>query len=420
MKLWTILAAAFALVLAGSGSAWAVISDCPDAGGTKFIVDTAPEAANMADGYSNVNCDLEILTSITPTNSNYTIGAKSVLIQGPDVLNAAQRASIVSNLGGGKIFITANGGGVTMNEAAVKAKEFVKIACVPAGCDVDISLSDVIASSTLNFGDPGGTLEIIAKDALTMVSSTIYGGSLVTVSSLQGSVTWICQPGAGGCKSPLNEPGGSNVVAQLLHQGGPATCADQFAANQPCTVTFATAADLKAVCIQAPGVNCGGGSKELHIFAFKDIHLENTQIVSSGTFVIAAGKNGTSGRIFGANANLTAGKFDISARGDGVNTAIDFTTAVLSAPGQLRMFAKTCPAPLAICINLDGADISIKSSTRLPTINGTEVEPYVNFVLDEPAECGGAGADVNNAAAVISAASATGVVSICGTLINAP
>jgi hypothetical protein len=412
---------AFVFVLSAAGVAAA---QCPDPG-NMFVVDTAAEAAGLANGYADKTCDIVIKTSITPATANFQITARSIQVLGPDVLDTTRRTSIINTVGGSKVFLTADGGNLVMNEADVRAFGSVQIKCLPADCDVTITLSDVIAASTLLFGGPGGILQIKAEDALTITGSTVYGGANVLITSNRGTTTFICQPGAGGCRSPLsaadeatfpNPIAASNVVSQLLHAGGPATCADRFAASLPCTVTFLDQAELRAVCIQAPGVNCGGGSKEIHITARIDVHIENSQIDSTGTFLIRA----STGRIFGANAQLTANKFEITGNGDGVNPAVDFSGATLAAASSVRITGQTCPAPPAVCVDLEGADVTANAGTSPPNVNGDSAPPYSPNVLDEaPGECAVA-VQTSNAQVVIRAQNGAGVVSLCGALFNIP
>lgn len=408
MKKSWIGALALGLVIAGADIAAA---QCPDAGGTQFIVDTLAEANQVGAGYNDPTCDLIINTTVTASIQGLGITAKSIVIQGPDTLDNTVRAGVVNPLAGGKVFLTASGGNITLNEARVLAAETTVLQCSPLDCDIQISLSDVIAASNLMFGGNGGTLQIKAQDVLNIQSSTVYGGNSVLVTSIRGSVTWICVPGAGGCKDPLV----SGVVSQLLDVTTGQTCAQRFAAAQPCRVDFLDSAALKAVCIQAPGVNCGGGRIELHITAFVDVHIENSKIDSPGTFVIRA----RTGRIFATGAQLTAAKFEITAQGDGVNTAADFSNAVLTTPGGIRLTAQTCPAPATVCIDLSGADVMAQDSNKLPFFNGDNSPPLDPNVLDTAAECNPAAqAVLNDANAIVRAANGNGTISICGAQFN--
>jgi hypothetical protein len=408
MKKSWIAALALAFVFAGAGVAFA---QCPDPG-NQFIVDTLADAAQIADGYNEPTCDLIINTTVNAAVTNLGVTAKSVVIQGPDVLDNNVRAGIVNAIAGGKIFLNAQNGNITMNEARVIASSVVQVSCDGAGCDIQISLSDVIASETLQFGGNGGVLQISAQDILNIQSSTVFGGAQVLITSKNGSVTWICVPGAGGCKDPLV----SGVVSQLIDVNTQNTCAQQFAAQQPCTVQFLDSAALKAVCIQAPGVNCGGGRVELHITALLDIHIENSKIDSPGTFLIRS----RSGRIFAAGAQLTAQKFEISADGDGVNFAMDFSGASLTTPGSIRMTANDCPAAATnvTCINLETIDIIAAAGTKKANFNGDNTVPLDPNVRDvAPGECAVAPV-LNNANLTVVADNTTGIISLCGATVN--
>jgi hypothetical protein len=411
---WSVILGAVALIVSIAG--WteaAPVNTCADSAGTEHIVDTALEASAIgANGYSNGACKLIINTSITPITINpLIIEAGAIEIKGPDVLVAGQRVEIIHPVGGGVIRIRTSGtGNIDIEEATIKATNLVRISCPTFPCAITIKLSELIASSTLAFGGPGGRLEVNGQGPVDVQTTTVWGGEFVNIVSGKSTVTFICRPGEGGCKDPTT----SGVLSQLLHQGGPATCADQFAASQPCTVTFPTAADVKAVCIQAPGVQCGGASGEFHIIAELDIHIEGSQIDALHTFRIIS----NNGRLFAANAQLTATTFTIGIKGDGTSPSIDFSNASLIASENVRITAgSNCPAAPAICILLDGAtvegqEINIQADNTNgvvslcgatlddfgsddPSVNGDSTHPFYTVnALDDAGECAGNPANV--------------------------
>src|SRR5262245_32537287 len=98
-RVLTLTLAAFALLLFAQIPAEAASSLCPDNGNTAYIIDTAAAAADVASGYTNVTCDVTIKTSINPSVVSFKISAKTITVQGPDVLNAGQNVQIVNQLG---------------------------------------------------------------------------------------------------------------------------------------------------------------------------------------------------------------------------------------------------------------------------------------------------------------------------------
>jgi hypothetical protein len=284
-----------------------------------------------------------------------------------------------------------------MSEAEIKAPDILKITCTAPGCKIDIKLSEIIASSTLLFGDPGGRLEIVAQGNIDIKTSTIYGGANLVIDSKTGSVVFICKPGEGGCKDPL-----VSSVAVDLCGVPPGTPPAVF----PCNVTFADAKALKEVCIQAPGVRCGGGAIELHILAALDIDLTGSKIEGFGSFRIFS----SNGRLLASGAELSADNFNIGIKGNGTAPSINFLDAKLTATGNIRIEAGSgCPALPGVCINAQGADmiaqdikITANNTKGLivvcdaslddlggdkPVLNGDSSPPYDPNVADTAAEC---------------------------------
>src|SRR5262245_19457993 len=100
-----------------------------------------------------------------------------------------------------------------------------------------------------------------------------------------------------------------------------------------------------SVCIQAPGVNCGGGSAEFDILAKLDIHIEGSIITATNVMVIDT----KDGRIFGAGADVSAVKLSVGAKGNGVaDRVIDFKDATITIVDVLRIIATGCPPAAAV------------------------------------------------------------------------
>ena len=391
-------AMSIAFVIVGAGVAAA---QCP--GGTQFVVATPADAALVGDGYNDVNCDLIINTSVIPTVANLSIRARTITIQGPDVNDPAKRVEIINTLPASKIFLHAQGGNIVMDQASVIARAAVQLTCTPLTCDIIATLSDLIASSTLAFGGPGGNLFVTANDVLNIQSSTVYGGAQFLVRSTRGTVTFKCVPGADACRDP-------NIAKPTIITD---QCGDPIVF--PCTPVLNNAAELKSVCIGAPGVNCGGALVELHIVAFGDIDIAGSKIDALGTFLISS----QTGRILGANAQLSAERFLINAGGNavGTNETIDFNGAMITASGSIRITASNCAALPNVCIDLENSDLAMQNSPNFPSINSDSSPPYANNTLDDAGECAVA-AVVNKGIMTVLAKNALGLVTICGAQIN--
>jgi hypothetical protein len=340
MAVFTVIALAFALALAPAAPAEA--NHCPDNGGTAFIVDDAADAAHIAAGYTNNACNLEIRTSVTPAGLVLNINALTIMVIGPDVLNPGQPVTINNPSPGSTIRLVSQGN-FKISEADIRATNQVRVSCILAGCTGEVDLSVIISSSTLAFGAPGGRVDFDTDGLLDIQTSTVYGGSNLTLFSDNGSIIFICNPGLGGCKDPTLQPFPQIVLDRC---GNPPVF--------PCDLLNLSQADLKSVCIQAPGVQCGGAQIELHIQAFANVDLTGSKIDGLGSFRITT----DTGRLFASGAELTAQNLNVLIAGDGQEPAIDFTNAKLSAVGNIRIAttgSSGCPAPPAVCIDVTGA-----------------------------------------------------------------
>jgi hypothetical protein len=389
-KLWLTLAAilAFALVQAPVAQA-APSTACPDTGNTQYIVDLAADATDLQEGYNNPLCDLIINTSIpVVVGQNYKLRAKSVTIQGPDALVPLNRVEIINSNPSGDIFIVAENGNVKIEEAIVKARDLLHIDCdAPATCKVDINNAEVMAP--LNVLDPGGDLRVLALGDINIVNSTFYGGSILHITSKNGSILWFC-PGGGDCKDPFQ----SGVAAVICP-------------TFPCTPTFNTPSDLKAVCSQ--GVLCGGATVELRISAKIDVDIQGSTIVALDHVTVTA----QTGKILagpkaGNNTHLTGHKWAFVSF-----STMDFTNAFIHTDQEIKMTAGDgCPAFPGICINLNGVDfesasivvVADQQASGISACNAAKIidlggdQPRLNNeagiglftnTLDTSGECGG-------------------------------
>jgi hypothetical protein len=344
-------------VLALAWTAPAAANICPDNGGTKFIVDDPADLPFVTSGYSNNACDLEIRTSFTPAVPALVINARTIMVVGPDALNAGQPVTINNPAPGTAIRLTSQGN-FKISEADIRATNVVRIACILPGCTGEVDLSVIISSSTLAFGAPGGRVDIDTDGLLDIQTSTVYGGNNLTLFSDNGSIIFICNPGLGGCKDPTLAPFPQIVLDKC---GTPPVF--------PCNLDNLSQADLKSVCIQAPGVQCGGAQIEMHIQAKFDVDLTGSKIDGLGSFRITTDL----GRLFASGAELTAQNLNILIAGNGLEPAIDLTNSKLTASGNIRITAtggSGCPAPPAVCIDATGA--LVEAAEIRMTANGTK------------------------------------------------
>jgi hypothetical protein len=339
----TALAVALAWVAAGPAEA----NICPDNAGTKFIVDQVADLPFVTSGYTNNACNIEIRTSFTPAVNALNINALTIKVIGPDALNPGQPVTI-NNPNPGTTIRLNSLAGFQISEADIRATNQVRIGCIQAGCTGEVDLSTIISSSTLAFGAPGGRVDFDTDGLLDIQTSTVYGGNNLTLFSDNGSIIFLCVPGQGGCKDPTLQPFPQIVLDKC---GNPPVF--------PCTLDNLSQAELKAVCIQAPGVQCGGAQIELHIQAKFDVDITGSKIDGKGSFRITTDQ----GRLFASGAELNAQNLNLLIAGNGLEPAIDLTDAILTVESNIRISttgSSGCPAPPAICIDATGAVMNAK------------------------------------------------------------
>jgi hypothetical protein len=379
----------------GSGAAYAANLFDDDCAENPFVVDTALKAARVANSYHCANVDLTIKTSLTGiVDPVLSITAKTITILGPDVLAPAQRVEIINDAANSSILLLSTGD-INVTEGSLKAHALLKIQCngVLPLCKIVGDLSDFVAAASFTTPTSGGDLKIVAKGDVNIKRSTVHGGDRLEVHADQGALTLICQPGAGGCRDPLGPP----FVVNSLCPGG-----------FPCTPTFNTPDDLKAVCIQAPGVHCNGGAVEKRFSAKFDIDITGSRIDSIEHMTFQT----SDGNIKASGAELTSQIDNIrmtAARG-----TIDISKATILTPaGSILITAgPNCPAPATVCIDaresdLDGANIILftrsgvlkgiinlcgakisDTGADFPTFNSDSVPPYSDpSVIDDAGEC---------------------------------
>ena len=300
---------------------------CP-ANGSTFVVDTPAEAALIADGFDCKFVHLEIRTSVTPTIATLVINAATISVQGPLTIDNTFSSD-------SDIFLTAEGGGIIVNNATIRANDHLILECKSNLCPITIDNS--VISTPINPALTSGDTRAIAHGNVKITNSTFFGKHKVGVFSQAGTIDWICGGGgAGTCQDPLQ-----SGVAQQLCPGG-----------FPCMVNFADANALRAVCFPAtPGVDCGGGSSECQATASGDVNLENTMITCTSHFGITT-KTGSI-NLRGANITskdaLTFQAFKL----------IDATDATLtSTSGTVTLESKGGDGPGSVCIIITGATFS--------------------------------------------------------------
>ena len=334
-KLWLSLAAILSLALIQAPATQAAVSSlCPDSGNTQYIVDTLADATDLDEGYNNPACELIVRTTIPVlVGELYKLRAKSVTVQGPDILDPLKRVEIINSNPSGDVTLEAENGNIKVEEAVIKARDLLRINCdSPANCKVDILSSEVMAP--LNVLDPGGDLRVLALGDVNILNSTFFGGAILHITSKNGSVVWFC-PGSGDCKDPF-----ASGTAATLCPGG-----------FPCSVTFNTPTDLKNVCTQ--GVLCGGATVELRISAAIDVDIRGSHIVALDHITVSAnGGKILAGPKNGNNTVLTGVKWAFVSF-----STMDFTNATIHADEEIKMTAGAgCPALPTPCIILRGVD----------------------------------------------------------------
>jgi hypothetical protein len=430
-KRWTAALGILVLTLAIGGWAEAApVNTCADNGGTKHIVDTPAEAADIgANGYDNANCHLIIQISIPVTVTPLTMTASDITVDPSGGPTPGVVVEIINNAPASETSLIAEHTDIVFSEASIKAHKKLVIQCKgaapldPADCKITSDLSELIAS--LNFGPPpsggSGDLHIRAVGNVDIQTTSVHGAGRLEITSSKGSLTLLCQTGEGGCKDPVKE---SNVSVELCGTCPPGdTCPPDPRvppAVFPCTKTFPAAADLQAVCIKTPGVNCNGGSVEKRFTAKGDINIEGSEIsaIEHMTF------DSKAGRLLASKAKLTAESVVIQVKGNGTSPSIDLEDATIttSAHTTITAFSSTGPNtgcivpvvpldPTDTCINLNSATITASNiivtaasgngvidvceanlddlGADFPTLNGDSTPPYDANpnVVDTAAEC---------------------------------
>ena len=400
-----------ALVFSLGGPAGAVVNyaddDCanPDA-----TIDTAIEAVRVANGYNCAGVDLVINTSLSDNapsdivDVEVSIRARTITIVGPDVLDINKRVQIINDMTDSKLFLISTGN-MSITEGSIKAHKELKLTCSLLNCDIIVRDSDLIAA--LDFIDPqgGGALRIDAGRNFDSQRSTVHGGDLLEIDAATGSITLKCKPGEGGCKDPLV----SSVAVELCDKTGPGGVGPPDGIpDYPCDVTFADEKELRATCIQSPGVKCNGGHKEKRFTAKTDVDITDSKITSVEHMTFTA----KDGQIKASGAELSAEAIVMTAKGPiNISKAIIKTTA-----GETKITAGSgCPALPGTCINGREADIeginvlmtANSGNARIdvcgatitdlgpdkPTFNGDTTAPFSRVVLgfetiiDDAGEC---------------------------------
>jgi len=367
---------------------------------TPFVVDTALEAARVANGYSCQAVDLTIKTSLTITDQVVTITAKSITVAGKDVLDPLKRVEIINDVNASSdLILLAQNGNITITEGSLKAHRLLKLQCngtVPL-CKVTADSSDLIAAADFANPQPGpGDLFILAQGDVDIRRTNLHGGAHLEVFAKEGSIAVKCGAEPGTCVDPVLSP--PFVVKTLC--GDPPVF--------PCTPTFNTPADLQAVCISGSAVKCNGGSVEKAFNAKFDIDIAGSKIDSIAHMDFITKE----GNIKAAGAQLTSLASDLNFVTN--KGTIDISLATLFAPaGVINVQAQpSCPAAPAVCINAREADLFGKEIVMLaksgalkgiidlcgatitddgadfPTINSDSAPPYSDpSVLDDAVEC---------------------------------
>lgn len=378
-KRWIVASGILTLALIIGGGAEAQVNTCADAGGTQHIVDTAPEATAIgAQGYKNLDCHLIIQVSITPIPTTVLkLEADDITIDPAGGPTPGTSVDIINNNAQSVLELNADQTDINISEARLKAHKLLRIVCsgLAPPCDLIVRLSELVA--TLDFAAPApgfGDVKMIIAGDIDIQTSTVHGGARLEMSATYGGLTLLCTPGGGGCKDPVTE---SNVSVQLCGTCPPGdTCPPDPRvppAIFPCSVTFPTGGDLQAVCTQAPGVSCDGGSVEKRFTACEDINITGSTITSVEhmTFETKGFKqNGDKcdGKLRAAGANLTAESVVTTIAGDGTAPSIDLSDATINTTAHTTITAQPpatgaatgCPAagagyPANVCVNANGA-----------------------------------------------------------------
>jgi hypothetical protein len=337
-RLWLIALAGFLAFGTAVVAEAAPFTGCGP-GGTLTVPGDASPAA-LADGYNNNTCNLVITASITPIDSSVTFNAKSITIQGPS--NPANPAGASPNV---LIVNTNPASSVTLqaidfikiDQGSIKATNIVKISCTGVNCPIDVTASELYATTTVTtatgggFGGPGGTLQVTSNGNTSITTSSFTGGALVKFTSNNGSVTAICQGGpAGGCQDPFGNPL-SPILVQFCTVNGqlqfPCPALGNFNQNQ-----------VREICIPAGDTPlCDGGSKEKDFIAEGLIDLTGSSMTADRNMVI---------------------KSDV-----GPIKAAGFTLDITQ--GSLVMSVNNCTGTPSPCIDLKNADLNINGPVQI-------------------------------------------------------
>jgi len=356
--MWLIALAGFALLLCMGVPAEAAPSTfCfPGNGGTVVVTSPAVAAdeilpSAVSDGYNNNTCALTIKTSITPSDAGTTFNARSITCQGPSVVANGPPAPISTNV---LIVNTFPSSSVTLqgidfakiDQCSIKATNLVKIVCTGADCPIDITASEIYATTTVTtavnggFGGPGGTLQITSNGNTSITTSSFTGGALVKFTSNNGSLTAVCQGGGVGvCQDPTVPPFTPIVLANC---GNPPVfpCPALGGLNQ---------AEVKQICIPAGGdAFCDGGSKEKDFIAERLIDLTGSTMTADRHVVIKSDFGPINAA--GFDLTITSGSLVMSVNNcGGVAKCIDLAGADLNVNGPVNIFIKSgCAAQGAI------------------------------------------------------------------------
>jgi len=350
--MWLIALAGFALLLGMGVPAEAAPSTFCPPGGT-FEVTTAADALSLADGYNNNACHLIIKVSITPADSSVTFNAKSITVQGPSLVanppGASPNVLIVNTNANASVILTGIDF-VKIDQGSIKATNIVRITCTAADCPIDVTASELYATTTVTtatgggFGGPGGTLQITSNGNTSITTTSFTGGALVKFTSQNGSITAICKGGTGGeCLPPF---GPNNPVSPILV----ANCTVNGQLVFPCPkLADFTQDQVQEICIPVvPQLPCDGGSKEKDFIAEGLIDLTGSAMTADRHMVIKSdvGPINAAGLIL----DITQGSLVMSVNNcGGVAKCIDLAGADLNVNGPVNIFIKSgCAAQGAI------------------------------------------------------------------------
>lgn len=417
MKMKWCLAVVFAIlgVALISGPAAAQVTTCN--GGT-FTV--PGDAADLPNGYLNTSCNLIIQTSLHPAISDWKLVAGSIKIDGEDVNNPGNPIEIFGFGGSSKVAIQALRNpcaaaadcSLTIDNADIRANASLLLECRPAICVTDIKLSTLIASQDQQFGSPNGNLTILGGST-DVQTTNVWGGAILIVRSTSGNLVWKCIGGV--TSNCVTDP----FVAPFT-PGVKFFCGDPPVFPCPALGT-ATAAELSAqkICdTGVVGVQCGGGRVQADILAAGDLDISGSTKNFQGIVQILAG-----GVIKCSNADIETTGSTMTVTAQNKNNellAFDCDGAKFTSANNLRFQASKCGGILSdICMDFENAELIAKKVVAFPNINGDNVPPYGNNVLDEAgAECGGNPATVDKGQLTMVTPGQNRRILVCGALLN--